>query len=99
MLALLLAAGMVAAPPVGATPQPVSVNPYANELFDRDPALKNWATQVYDTGHKGWLTTFEAQRALAAFKEIADGDHDGRVTVAEYEEAKRFIAARWALGN
>jgi len=73
------------------------VNPNANELFDRDPELKAWALRLFDTNHDGWLTLYEAQPALAAFKEIADADKDGRVTTFEYRRAKDFVTARWAI--
>ncbi len=70
------------------------VNPNAHTLFDRDVALKQWAVRTHDTNRDGWLTLYEAQGALAAFKDIADGDRDGRVTTHEYDRAKEFIAAR-----
>jgi len=73
------------------------VNPNANELFDRDPELNAWALRLFDTTHDGWLTLYEAQPALAAFKEIADADKDGRVTTFEYRRAKDFVTARWAI--
>ena len=73
----------------------VSVNPRANELFDRDSELRQWAVRIYDSNQDGWLTLFEAQPALAAFKDIADGDRDGQVTPHEFARAKEFIAARW----
>lgn len=73
------------------------INPHANELFDRDPQLKAWAIRLYDSNRDGWLTLFEAQPALRAFKEIADADRDGRVSTYEYARAKDFIAARWAV--
>ena len=71
------------------------LNPNANELFDRDPELKVWALRLYDTNHDNWLTLYEAQPAIKAFKEIADADRDGRVTPYEYARAKEFVAARW----
>lgn len=74
-----------------------SFNPHANELFDRDPQLKAWALRLYDANHDGWLTLYEAQPALAMFKDIADADRDGRVTTYEYARAKAFVAARWAI--
>jgi hypothetical protein len=74
---------------------PVAINPNANELFDRDPVLRTWALRLYDRNRDGWLTLFEAQPALAEFKQIADADRDGRVTTDEYARAKEFIAARW----
>jgi hypothetical protein len=72
-------------------------NPHANELFDRDPQLKAWAVSLYDANRDGWLTLYEAQPALAKFKEIADADRDGRVTTHEFRRAKEFVAARWAV--
>lgn len=71
-----------------------SVNPHANALFDRDSVLKAWAVRTYDSNRDGWLTLYEAQAAVAAFKDLADGDRDGRVTTYEYDRAKEFIAAR-----
>ena len=70
------------------------VNPNANALFDRDVVLKQWAVRTYDSNRDGWLTLYEAQGALAAFKDLADGDRDGRVTTYEYDRAKEFIASR-----
>ena len=70
------------------------VNHNANALFDRDVVLKQWAVRTYDSNRDGWLTLYEAQGALAAFKDLADGDRDGRVTTYEYDRAKEFIAAR-----
>jgi len=80
-----------------ATLASATVNPNANELFDRDPELKTWALRLFDTNHDGWLTLYEAQPALQAFKEIADADKDGRVTTYEYRRAKEFVTARWAV--
>jgi hypothetical protein len=37
----------------------------------------------------------EAQPAARAFKDIADGDRDGRVTPYEYQRAREFILARY----
>lgn len=74
-----------------------SLNPHANELFTRDTQLMAWALRLFDTNNDGWLTLYEAQPALAAFKEIADANRDGRVTTQEYVRAKEFVAARWAI--
>ena len=71
------------------------LNPHANALFDRDAELKAWALRLFDTNKDGWLTLYEAQPAVAMFKEIADADRDGRVTTHEYRRGKDFIAARW----
>ena len=70
------------------------INHNANALFDRDVVLKQWAVRTYDSNRDGWLTLYEAQGALAAFKDLADGDRDGRVTTYEYDRAKEFIASR-----
>ena len=78
-----------------ASAAPASFNPNANALFDRDPLLREWAVRHYDRNGDGWLTLYEAQPAIRAFQQIADGDSDGRVTVHEYRRAKEFIAARW----
>lgn len=69
--------------------------PYANELFDRDPALKAWAVRLHDRNRDGWLTLYEAQPAMEEFRQIADGNGDGRVTTYEYRTATAFIRARW----
>ena len=76
-------------------PAPAAFNANANELFDRDPLLRDWAVRHYDRNGDGWLTLYEAQPAILAFRDIADGDGDGRITVYEYRRAKEFIAARW----
>lgn len=95
MLTLIMAiAGQaaVAASPVSA---PTLVPyPNANGLFDRDGVLREWAVRNYDRNRDGWLTLYEAQPALAAFKDIADSDKDGRITTAEYRRAKEFVLAR-----
>lgn len=70
------------------------VNSRANDLFDRDAALKQWALQNYDANGDGWMTLYEAQPALAAFKQLADRDRDGRITTFEYDRAKASLAAR-----
>ncbi|MES2905380.1 MAG: hypothetical protein V4696_14445 [Pseudomonadota bacterium] len=90
----LAAQAAIAASPSAATSASAPINDQANALFDRDATLKAWALRGYDTNHDGWLTLYEAQPALAAFKELADGNRDGRVTTFEYDRAKEFIAAR-----
>lgn len=89
IIGLAAQAAIAASSPVGA-----AVNPNANALFDRDPTIKAWAVRLYDSNHDGWLTLYEAPPALAAFKEMADGNRDGRVTTYQYDRAREFIEAR-----
>ena len=91
-----LAAGAADLPQVDAVPSALRF-PYANELIDRDQALKAWAVRIYDANRDGWLTLYEAQPAMAAFKDIADSDGDGRITTAEYRRGIEFIEARFAV--
>jgi hypothetical protein len=84
-------ASIAARSPIAAS---APVNTRANELFDRDSTLKAWAIRIYDTNRDGWLTLFEAQPALIAFKDMADGNRDGRITTYEYNRAREFIVAR-----
>ena len=72
-----------------------SFNPRANELIGSDPAIQQWALARFDRNHDGWLTLYEAQPAASAFRELADADRDGRVTVREFEAAVAFIRARY----
>ena len=98
---LAVAAALIAATPAVAQqavePSAASLplNPHAGELFDRDADLNAWAVRHFDRNRDGWLTLFEAQPALAAFKEIADADRNGRVTTAEYAAARAYIVARY----
>ena len=95
MLGLLIGlAGQVAVAASSPINASAPVNPSANNLFDRDPVIKAWALRNFDSNHDGWLTLYEAQPALVAFKALADGNRDGRVTTYEYDRAKEFIAAR-----
>ena len=89
----MLIAAQAAEPLQASAPAPL--NPNATALFERDAELKAWAVRLYDGNRDGWLTLYEAQPALVAFKEIADSDRDGRVTTHEFARAKAFIAARW----
>jgi hypothetical protein len=92
MIAMILVAAVQAA-----TAQPASqpANPHAVELFARDWVLNQWAKRVFDTDGDGVISVAEAQPAARAFKEIADGDRDGRVTPYEYQRAREFILARY----
>jgi hypothetical protein len=89
-LILLLAAQ--AAPASAAT---ASFNPRAVELFERDWVLNQWARRMFDVNGDGVISVDEAQPAAMKFKEIADGDGDGRVTPYEYGRARDFILARY----
>ena len=75
------------------------VNPRAIELFERDPALMQWALRMHDSDGDGQLSRAEAQGAADAFRAIADGDGDGQVTPYEYARAVEFIVARYAVGG
>jgi hypothetical protein len=72
--------------------QATALNPQAAALFERDPVLRAWAVSRFDHNRDGWLTLYEVQAAVAALKGIADADHDGRVTQAEFVRARTAIA-------
>lgn len=72
-----------------------SYNPRAVELFERDWILNQWAKRLFDANGDGIISVSEAQPAALEFKQIADGDGDGRVTPYEYERAREFIIARY----
>ena len=91
----LLASLALAAAPLSASANSASFNPRAGDLIDSDPVLKQWAVRIYDSNRDGWLTLYEAQPAVVAFRDIADADHDGRVTVREFEAGVAFISARY----
>ncbi|WP_205481270.1 hypothetical protein [Sphingomonas arenae] len=92
MLFLLFAAAAAQAPPAA---EPTSLNPHAVELFERDAVLNAWAVRTFDRNRDGWLTSYEAQPAVKTFKEMADTDRDGRVTVREFEDARSWVEARF----
>ena len=92
---LLLASAQLLASAEGATPAaPASFNPRAAELFERDWVLNQWAKRRFDLDGDGIISAQEAQPAALAFREIADGDGDGRITPYEYARAREFILAR-----
>jgi hypothetical protein len=79
-------------PPV---PASASANPAARTIFERDWVLMNWALKHFDADRDILLSPAEAQAAAIAFRRIADGDGDGRVTPTEYRAAREFILARY----
>ena len=89
-LALLLAAQDAPLPAASA-----AFNPRAVELFERDWVLNQWAKRSFDANGDGVISVEEAQPAALKFKDIADGDGDGRVTPYEYDRARDFILARY----
>ena len=96
MFALMLALSSFGAPVEGGLePVRASINPRANELFEREPVLKIWALQRFDANKDGWLTLYEAQPAADAFREIADINRDGQVSLREYGAAIDFIRVRY----
>ena len=91
-LALLPLASSLAAQPTTASIKPT---PAAQNLFERDWVLMNWALKFYDSNGDILLQPGEAQAAAEAFRKIADADGDGRVTPQEYRAAREFILARY----
>jgi len=94
MVRLLTAISLIAwAAPVAAQPTPASLEPPppALQLFERDWVLMNWALKFYDANHDILLEPGEAQAAAEAFRKLADGNADGRVTPQEYQSARASI--------
>lgn len=103
-VAAMAAAFVLPAAPLAAQPIPAAAaassasapaNPRAIELFERDWLLKDWALRLHDRNGDVLLSAQEAATAAAAFKDIADGDNDGRVTPTEFRQAREFILARY----
>lgn len=98
--ALIIAAFAVAtaAPAIAQTPtaaQPVQAVPASLVLFEQDWVLKDWALRNFDADKDVILSADEAAKAAAAFKQLADGDGDGRVTRDEFRRGRAFILARY----
>jgi hypothetical protein len=95
MMRLVTAIAFVAcAAPVAAQPTPASLErPAALQLFERDWVLMNWALKFFDANHDILLQPSEAQAAADAFRKLADGNGDGRVTPQEYQSARASILA------
>jgi hypothetical protein len=83
----------------GAQQQPTSASaPATSEaraIFERDWVLMNWALKSFDTNRDILLSPAEAEAAARAFRQIADGDNDGRITPTEYRAARAYILARY----
>lgn len=88
---------MFIASPALAQPVPASLEatPAAQQLFERDWVLMNWALKFYDSNGDILLGPNEAQVAAAAFRKMADANGDGRVTPEEYRAAREFILERY----
>jgi hypothetical protein len=90
-LSLSLAAAAAVAQP---TPASLKTSPSAQQLFERDWVLMNWALKHFDANHDILLQPNEAEAAAEEFRHIADSDGDGRVTQQEYRSARETILAR-----
>jgi hypothetical protein len=55
----------------------------------------NWALKFYDRDKDILLEPGEAAAAAAEFRNLADGNGDGRITPYEYRQAREFILARY----
>ena len=64
-------------------------------LFEKDWVLMGWALKRHDLDKDAVLEAPEAAGAAEEFREIADGDGDGRVSRLEYRQAREFIVARY----
>jgi hypothetical protein len=88
---------VAAATPASAQPTPASLPTpsAAQQIFERDWVLMNWALKFYDRDRDILIEPEEAQAAADAFRKLADANNDGRVTPQEYRAAREFILARY----
>lgn len=75
--------------------QTIKPTPAALQIFERDWVLMNWALKYYDSDGDILLQPQEAEAAAEAFRQLADTDHDGRVSQSEYRAAREFILANY----
>ena len=90
LIVLAAAASSPAPPPAAATPTPAAL-----ALLQGDWVLMNWALKYFDGDGDIALSQSEGARAADAFRTLADANHDGRVTPAEYRAAREAILARY----
>lgn len=85
------------AAPAFAQPTQASLKtpPPAMQLFERDWVLMNWALKYYDSNHDILIEPNEAEAAAEAFRNLADTNHDGRVTPQEYAAARASILSHY----
>lgn len=97
MVRTTIAFGLAAAAPALAQPMGSTLvaTPAAQEIFERDWVLMNWALKFYDANRDILLEPDEAAAAATEFRRIADVNGDGRVTRDEYRAAREFILARY----
>ena len=87
---------MIVATSLQAEPVPrLQPTPAAQQLFERDWVLMNWALKFFDSNHDILLQPDEAAAAADAFRKLADANGDGRVTPDEYRSARDEILQRY----